>query len=41
MITPNWKHHSGKDKKARGVCKARLKARRQALKCLVNRMGGK
>ncbi len=41
MKVPNWQKNSGKDKKARGVCKARLKARRQALKCLVNRMGGK
>ncbi len=37
-MTPNWKHNSGKDKKAKGTCKARLKARRQALKCLINKM---
>lgn len=32
--TPNWKHHSSKDRKSKGMCKARLKARRQALRAL-------
>ena len=39
MNTPNWAHNSGKDKKRKGVCKARLKARRQALKALKNKLG--
>ena len=34
MNVPNWKHNSGKDKKTKGMCKAQLKARRQALKAL-------
>ena len=37
-MTPNWMHHSKKDKKTKGTCKARLKARKQALKCLINKM---
>ena len=35
--TPNWKHNSGKDKRGRGTCKGRLKARRQSLQHLKNR----
>ena len=38
MNTPNWAHNSGKDKKSKGVCKARLKARRQALKALLRKV---
>ena len=38
MNVPNWKHNSGKDKKRKGVCKAVLKARKQALKALLNKM---
>ena len=38
MTTPNWAHNSGKPKKTRGVCKARLKARRQALKALKRQL---
>jgi len=38
--TPNWAHNSGKDKKRKGVCKARLKARRQALKALLRNVSG-
>lgn len=38
MNTPNWKHNSGKAKKTKGVCKARLKARRQALKALKKKL---
>lgn len=39
MNTPNWAHNSGKNKKAKGMCKGRLKARRQALKALKKRLG--
>ena len=38
MNTPNWAHNSGKAKKAKGMCKARLKARRQALRALKARI---
>jgi hypothetical protein len=41
MNTPNWMKNSGKDKKGKGTCKARLKARRQSLKCLINKMESK
>ena len=34
MNVPNRIHNSGKTKKAKGTCKGRLKARRQALKAL-------
>ena len=37
-MIPNWQHNSGKDKKRRGICKAQLKARKQALKALLNKM---
>ena len=33
-MTPNWIHHSKKDKKGKGVCKGILRARKQALKSL-------
>ena len=35
--TPNWMKNSGKSKKAKGMCKGQLKARRQALKALKNK----
>ena len=38
MRVPNWQKNSGKDKKAKGTCKAILKARRQSLKALINKM---
>ena len=38
MIVSNWQHNSGKDKKGKGTCKAQLKARKQALKALLNKM---
>ena len=38
MNMPNWQKNSGKSKKARGMCKAQLKARRQALKALVRKI---
>ena len=34
MNVPNWQKHSRKDKKTKGMCKGRLKARKQALKAL-------
>ncbi len=34
-MTPNWQHNSGKQKKTKGVSKAVLKGRRQALKALL------
>lgn len=34
MNVPNWQKHSHKDKKTKGMCKGRLKARKQALKAL-------
>ena len=40
MIVPNWKKHSKKDKKGRGVCKGVIKARKQALKCLKVKLQG-
>jgi len=38
--TPNWAHNSGKNKKGRGVAKGRIRARRQALKCLKVKISG-
>ena len=35
MKVPNWQHNSGKDKRTKGTCKGRLKARKQSLKSLV------
>ena len=37
MKTPNWQHNSGKDKKGRGVCKGRLRSRKESLRQLKNR----
>ncbi len=37
--TPNWMHHSSKSKKTKGMCKAKLKARRQSLKALRQKLG--
>jgi len=31
---PNWQHHSKKDKTTKGMCKGRLKARKQSLRSL-------
>jgi len=36
-MTPNWQHHSNKDKKGKGCCKGRLKARKQSLEALKRR----
>ena len=38
MRVPNWVKHSKKDKKGRGVAKGVIKARKQALKALLNKM---
>ena len=38
-MTPNWQHHSKKGKKTKGMCKAQLKARRQSLKALKQKLG--
>ena len=35
MLVKNCHHNSGKAKKGKGMCKARLKARRQSLKALL------
>jgi len=37
--TPNWMKNSGKPKRTKGTCKARLKARKQALQALKNKFG--
>lgn len=37
-VTPNWAHHSRKDKKSKGMCKAQLKARKQALAALKRKL---
>ena len=34
MKIPNWRHHSKKDKKTKGIGKGVLKARKQSLKSL-------
>ena len=39
MNTPNWVKNSGKNKKGRGVSKGIIRARKQALKALLRRVG--
>ena len=39
MNTPNWQKNSGKNKKAKGMCKGVLRARKQALRALKKRLG--
>jgi hypothetical protein len=34
MNTPNWQHNSGKNKQTKGICKGKVKARKQALQHL-------
>ena len=34
MTIPNWVHNSGKEKKAKGICKGKIKARKQVLQVL-------
>ena len=31
MTTPNWKHNSGKQKNTKGLCKGKIKSRKQSL----------
>ena len=38
MRVPNWVKNSGKNKKGRGVAKGVIKARKQALKALLNKI---
>lgn len=38
MITPNWQKNSGKVKTTKGTCKGALKARKQSLKALKNKL---
>ena len=38
MLVKNCHHNSGKDKKGKGMCKARLKARRQSLKAMLRKV---
>lgn len=33
-MIPNWQHNSGKDKKTKGMCKGKLKSRKQSLQSL-------
>jgi hypothetical protein len=33
-MTPNWMHNSGKNKKTKGMCKGKIKARKQSLQTL-------
>jgi hypothetical protein len=35
---PNWVHNSGKNKRTKGCCKGKLKARKQALNALLNKL---
>ena len=37
-MTPNWQHHSKKDKKGRGVAKGIIRSRKQALRALKNKL---
>lgn len=36
-VIKNWQHNSGKDKKGKGTCKGRLRARKESLRQLKNR----
>ena len=33
-MIPNWQHNSGKDKKTKGMCKGKIKSRKQSLQSL-------
>lgn len=37
-MTPNWIHNSGKQKKTKGTCKGKLKARKQVLQSLKRKL---
>ena len=38
MNTPNWQKHSKKDKKGRGTCKGKIRARKQSLNSLKRQL---
>ena len=38
MNTPNWQHNSGKSKQTKGMCKGKIKARKQALQSLKQQL---
>ena len=38
MNVPNYIHNSGKDKRSKGTCKGKIKARKQALQHLKNKL---
>ena len=38
MNVANWKHNSGKRKQTRGMCKGKLRARKQSLQALKNKL---
>ena len=38
ISVPNWAHNSGKKKKPKGCCKGVIKARRQVLQNLKNKL---
>jgi hypothetical protein len=37
-MTPNWQHNSGKRKRTRGIAKGKIRARKQALQTLKQRL---
>jgi hypothetical protein len=37
MNVPNWQHNSQKQKKTKGICKGKLKSRKQALKSILQK----
>jgi hypothetical protein len=38
MRVSNWEHNSGKRKQTRGMCKGKLRARKQSLQALKNKL---
>jgi hypothetical protein len=38
MRVSNWEHNSGKQKQTRGMCKGKLRARKQSLQALKNKL---
>jgi len=34
----NWKHNSGKSKRTKGLCKGRVRARKEALRALKKQL---
>jgi hypothetical protein len=41
MNTPNWQHNSGKSKQTKGMCKGKIKARKQSLQSLKQQLQAK